>query len=312
MPPRPAVPSPLAFGLMVASFCLLWSSAFSVAKLAMADSPPLLFLTARFLIGAVVTFAIAALSGIGFRLRARDVAAFALVGILNNAVYLGFSYSGMQSAPSGLAAILISTNPVLTAVLAAPLLGERMSLRKALGLVLGIAGVALLVESRLAHGAATPGGVLLLLGALVSLVAGTLVFKLLKPQGSLWIGNGIQNLASALVLAPVAFGFESTAAIQPSAQLFATLAYLALLGSVLAYFLWFRMLSLTDATSASAWHFVMPPLGLAFGYLLLGERVPPADLLGILPVVAGIWLVTRPARPARSKCARPELSPILL
>ena len=289
--PPPA--SRLAYGLTVGTFCLLWSSAFSMAKLAMADCPPLLFLVVRFAIGAGVAFAIAAARGVDWRMRPRDVLGFALVGILSNAVYLGFTYSGMQAAPSGLAAIISSTNPVLTAALATPLLGETMTARKAAGLVLGIAGVALLVESRVSHGSASLAGILLLLAGLLSLVASTLLFKRLQPKGSLWLGNAIQTLASALVLAPVAFASESIAAIHPSWQLIFVLTWLTLLGSVLAYFLWLRLLTLTDATTASAWHFMMPPLGLLFAWLLLGERVPAADLIGILPVVLGIYLVTR-------------------
>ena len=63
--------------------------------------------------------------------------------------------------------------------------------------------------------------------------------------------------------------------------------------SVFAYLMWFKMLSVSGATAASSYHFLMPPLGMLFGWLLLGEHVAATDLLGIIPVALGIYLVTR-------------------
>jgi drug/metabolite transporter (DMT)-like permease len=69
-------------------------------------------------------------------------------------------------------------------------------------------------------------------------------------------------------------------------------------GSILAYWLWFHLLKVCGATAASAYHFLMPPLGMLFAYIVLGEHVEARDLLGIIPVALGIYLVTRPAKPA--------------
>ena len=73
------------------------------------------------------------------------------------------------------------------------------------------------------------------------------------------------------------------------------LAYLVLLVSAIGFLLWFHLLTVSGATAASAYHFLMPPLGLFFGWLLLGERLEPADFAGILPIALGIYLVTHPA-----------------
>lgn len=279
---------------LVAAFCVLWASAFSVAKLAIADCPPLLVLTARFLIAAAFVLGVAALHRMPWSLSRRDVAVFALLGIANQAAYLGLSYVGIESISSGLAALVISSNPVLTAVLAALFLDERMSWRKVAGLLLGIGGVAFVVESRLAGGAEHSVGIAFTIAALVSLVGGTILYKTFAPTGGLWIGNGIQSLAAGLATLPFAFSFESVADIVPSWRLVASLAYLALVVSVFAYVIWFHLLDVSGATAASSYHFLMPPLGMLFGWLLLGEHVAPSDLLGIVPVAIGIYLVTRP------------------
>jgi len=281
--------------LMVVAFCLLWSLAYAVAKLAIADGPPLLLLTFRLLMAAVVMLGAAALSGVPLKLSRHDLLLFIALGIANQAAYLGLSYVGLQSISSGLAALVISANPVLTAVLAAAFLNERMTWRKIAGLALGVGGVAFVVQSRIVGGVDHAGGIAFTLAALVSLVVGTILFKKFAPSGGLWVGNGVQSLSAGLAVLPFAFTFESVGDIVPTWRLAAAMAFLVLLVSVFAYLLWFQLLKQLGATAASSYHFLMPPLGMFFGWLLLGEHVSFADFAGIVPVALGIYLVTRPA-----------------
>jgi drug/metabolite transporter (DMT)-like permease len=283
---------------MVAAFCLLWSSAFAVAKVGIADCPPLLLLTFRFLLAGVLMLGAAAVTGVSLKLNRRDLLLFAALGIANQAAYLGIGYVGLRTISSGLSALVISANPVLTAVLAATFLNERMTWRKALGLVLGVGGVAFIVESRAVAGVEHLDGIVFTLIALVSLVTGTILFKKFAPSGGLWVGNGVQSLSAGLALLPFAVSFESVGEIVPTWRLFWAMAFLVLFVSVFAYLIWFQMLQTWGATAASSYHFLMPPLGMLFGFLLLGEHVSTVDLLGIVPVALGIWLVTRPARQA--------------
>jgi drug/metabolite transporter (DMT)-like permease len=283
------------FPVMVAAFCLLWASAFAVAKFAMADSPPLFLLAMRFLLASVVIFGGAAVIGVPLMsLSRRDAFVFALLGIANQATFLGLGYVGMHSISSGLSALIVSANPVLTAVMAAWFLNEQMTWRKAVGLLLGIAGVAFVVESRLVGGLDHSSGIALTIAALVSLVTGTIVFKKFAPARGHWIGNGVQSLSAGLATLPFALTFESVGDIVPSWRLMASVAYLGLFVSVFAYLLWFHLLTISGATAASSYHFIMPPLGMLFGWLLLGEHVAPNDMIGIVPVTIGIFLVTRP------------------
>ena len=112
----------------------------------------------------------AAAYGTPWKLSRRDLMIFAVLGIANQAAYLGLSYVGIRSISSGLAALVISANPVLTAVMAAAFLDERMTWRKAAGLLLGVGGVAFVVEGRLAGGVDHPVGIAFMIAALVSLV----------------------------------------------------------------------------------------------------------------------------------------------
>ena len=201
----------------------------------------------------------------------------------------------MQSISAGLSALIVSANPVATAVLAAIFLKEQMTWRKVAGLLLGIAGVAFVIEGRTMSGIDSPTGVAFTIAALLSLVGGTILFKRLSPNGGLWIGNGVQNLAAGLALAPFALSIEPVGDIVPSWRLFIALAYLVLFVSVFCFLLWFQLLTMVGATAASAYHFLMPPLGMLFGWLLLREHIAWPDLVGILPIALGIYLVTRAA-----------------
>lgn len=291
-----AIPIPL----LVAAFCLLWASAFSVAKLAIADCPPLILLTIQSLLAGAFILGAAAIHGLPLRLSRKDLFVFGMVGIANQAAYLGLSYVGLRSISPGLSALVISANPVLTAVMAVSFLGERMTWRKAAGLLLGVGGVVFVVKSRLDGGVDHPIGIAFTVAALISLVGGTILFKKWGHSGELWIGNGVQSLSAGLALLPCAVTVESIDDIVVSWQLLVALAYLVLFVSVFAYLLWFYLLSVSGATTASSYHFIMPPLGLLFGWLLLGEHVALADLVGIVPVALGIYLVTRSAAASSS------------
>ena len=299
-PPLATAPTTrLRFVLMVLGFCLLWSSAFAVGKSAIADCPPLVFLAVRFLVAGVLMLAIAAVSGVPWTLSKRDVAIFAALGIANQAVYLGIGFIGLKTVSAGLAALIISANPIVAAVFAVFALGERMTWRKALGLLLGLAGVAFVVRSRLILGTDQFGGIVLCAIALLSFVIGTILFKFFAPKQGLWIGNGVQSLAAGLATLPFAAGFESFGDVVPTMRLAIAFGYSVLVVSVFASLLWFRILQVSGATAASSYHFLIPPLGMLFGWLLLGEHLEAADLFGIVPVALGIYLVTRPGRAAQ-------------
>lgn len=286
--------------LQIVLFCALWSFAFVAGKVGVSDCPPLILLAARFSLAGILILGISALRRESWTLRPRDVAICALLGLANNALYLGLGYVGLQTVSAGIGGLIVSANPVFTAVAAALLLHEALTWRKVAGLVLGVAGVAFIVWHRVAIGAEAWTGLGFTLASLASIVAGTILFKRLAPRGSLWIGNGIQNLAAGLALTPLAFSLSSVSDIVPSWRLAGAFAFLVLGCSIIAYWLWFRLLTLYGATAASAWHFVMPPLAMLFAWLVLGESIDGRDLLGVIPVAIGIYLVTRPARPVVS------------
>jgi drug/metabolite transporter (DMT)-like permease len=284
--------------LYVGLFCLLWSFAFVVGKIGVTYCPPLILLTARFSLAGILILGALAPRGEPWPLSFRDTCAFALIGVANNALYLGLGYTGLKTVSAGLGGLIVSANPVFTVIAAALLLGEQLTWRKMAGLFLGVAGVSFIVWHRMSVGTDSLHGIFFTLASLVSIVAGTILFKLLAPKGSIWVGNGVQNLAAGIVLLPFAVTLADVGEIVPNVKLLGAFAFLTLGGSILAYALWFHLLKLCGATAASAYHFLMPPLGMLFAWVVLGEHVEIRDLLGIVPVALGIYLVTRAKAPS--------------
>jgi drug/metabolite transporter (DMT)-like permease len=278
---------------LVLLFCMAWASGFTAAKIAIQTAPPALFGGIRFILTGGALLGYAAIRG-HFRGRV-PWASLIFLGAPNQAGYQGLAWQGMGTVSAGLATIIASLNPILVAAVAAPLLGEPLHWRKVLGLLLGFAGVAFVVRHRIVAGGEDPTGVLMVVGALLALVAGTLAFKRLAPAVTLPVAVGVQALSAGTLLFVLGLVFEDPGRIDFGPQFWLVMGWCILVMSIGALLLWFWLLSHGTASSASALHFLIPPIGLAMSWLVLGERVSPSDLLGIVPVALGIWLATRPA-----------------
>ncbi len=279
------------YWVFVLLFCLSWCSAYPTAKLAIGVSPPMLFLGIRFLLAAGLLMAWAAIRG-EFRGPVPWVA-LAVLGLLNQAGYQGLFWEAMRTDSAGMAVVVGSLVPIMTAACAGPLLGERLTWSKIAGLLLGLSGAVFVVRNRLEMGE-DPGGTIYLVAGLVAMTAGTILFKKLAPASSLAVTVGVQQLAAGAALLLVGLATEDPTRIALDATYGLTLAWFVLVVSVGAMLLWFLLLRSGTATAATSLHFLMPPLGLLMTWAVLGETLHPSDLLGIVPVALGIWLATRP------------------
>lgn len=277
-------------------FALIWSVGFPIGKLAVSVAPPELFLATRFALAGSILFAWAAWRG---DLR-RPVPWLRLIGlgVINFSATNGLVWGGMQTVSAGLATIIVSVNPLLTALLAAAMLGDHLGPRRLAGLLLGIGGVIFVVRNRIVIGGEDPVGIAMIVVSLASQVGGIILFKWWSPREPLAVVVGVQQMGAALVLAVVGLATEQVGAIQFGHTLWWTLAYSTILNSIIAFLLWFYLLRAGSVTSVTSIQFTMPPLGLFFSWVLLGERIAPLDLVGLIPIALGIWLTTRPQRRA--------------
>lgn len=282
----------LLYFATVAVFVLLWSSAFAAGKIALQVSPPQLFLGLRFFLAGVLmlgfAFAVGSYRPIGWK----GWALLAVLGVLNQAGYQGLAWEAMGTVTSSLVAVIISMNPIFIALLAVPVLGERMSPRRGLGLLLGIAGVVIVLNSRITVSGEDIGGILIMVVSLSSVVLGSVLFKKFQIDAPISVTVGGQFLTAGILLLAIGGLTEDPSQIVFGADYVWVMAYIVFGVSIGGVGLWFYLLTHGSASDASALHFLMPPFGLLFGWLLLGEQAAPGDFIGIVPIAIGIWLAT--------------------
>lgn len=276
-----------------ALFCLIWAAGFSASKIALADCPPFLLVSIRYSMAGIALLAIAAASGHWQRLTRRDFFWLVVIGLILHALHLSLSWQGLSRVSSGFATIIFSTGPILVAFLSALVLGERLTITKMIGLVLGIAGVAIVFRSRLGNGHEDLVGTLFLIAGVSSLVAGTVLYKRIAPHGGIWMGLAVQFLATGICVLPIAALSENFGDLRITQPFVLSLLFIVFVNTIGSYSLWLYLLSRTSASAASSLLFLTPPLGLLLGWLLLDEPIEMSDLVGVIPIAIGIRLATR-------------------
>ncbi len=290
------------------AFALMWSSAFTSARMIVADAPPLTALALRFLISGVIAVAIARALGQSWRLSRGQWRATVIFGICQNALYLGLNFVAMQTLEASMAAIIASTMPLLVALAGWAIFGERLSLLGFLGLLAGIGGVVLIMGARLSAGVDIFGLVLAGIGAL-ALTLATLAVRGASSGGNVLMIVGLQMLIGSASLSLVALGSESWV-VHWSPRLIAAFFYTTLVPGLLATWVWFWLVNRIGALRAATFHFLNPFFGVAIAAMLLGERLGLLDVIGVAVIAAGILAVqlsrTQGSRGAAGTGAGPE------
>jgi drug/metabolite transporter (DMT)-like permease len=277
----------IALGLL---FAVIWSSAFTSARIIVEAAPPLTALSLRFFLSGLLAIGIAAAMGQTLRLSRSQWRAVLVFGICQNALYLGLNFVAMQTVEASLAAIIASAMPLLVAASNWGLFQERLPAMGIGGLFAGFAGVAIIMAARFNGGADTFGVVLCLIGV-VALTAATLAVRTAASDGAnLLMVIGLQLLVGSVALLPPALALE-TVQVDWSWQLVAAFTYTTLMPGLAATFFWFKLVQRVGATRAATFHFLNPFFGVAIAAALLGERLTLADAVGVVVIAGGILAV---------------------
>jgi len=276
----------LAMGL---AFSLMWSSAFATARIIVHDASPFTVLALRFLIAGVIAIGIAWAQGHRLRMTRQVALIVVIFGICQNALYLGLNFVAMQWVEGSLAAVIASSMPLMVALIGWLAAGERMRPLGVAGLVAGFFGVALIMESRITHGASAYGVALCLVGALALAVATRLV-RGVSSENSLLMIVGLQMLVGAVVLGALA-PFVEHPRIDATPALVAALGYQIFVPGIIATVIWFALVNRVGAVRAATFHFLNPFFGLLVAAALLGEPITVVDLIGVGIAMAGILAV---------------------
>ncbi len=275
--------------LMGLAFAVMWSSAFTSARMIVSAAPPISALALRFLISGLLGVLIARLLGQSWRLTRGQWRATIVFGICQNALYLGLNFVAMQTVEASLAAIIASTMPLLVGLASWTVLGERIGALGLGGLVAGVIGVAIIMGTRL-QGGADMFGVALCVVGVIALTFATLAVRGATSGGNFLMVVGLQMLVGSAILGGIGAATE-TLEIAWSWQLVAAFAYTTLIPGLAATLVWFRLVHRIGAIKAATFHFLNPFLGVAIAALILGEPLGAWDIAGVLVITAGILAV---------------------
>ncbi len=277
------------------AFLALWSAGFAFVALGLPYSEPFTFLALRYAI--VVALLAAAMAVLRPPLpdSRRALIDLVVVGILLQTAYFALLYVALDlEASTGTIALIVSLQPILVALLAPRLAGERVTALRWLGLGIGLAGAAVVIASRSSVGSLSTGGLACAAGALLALSASTLYETRFGSEHHPVTANVVQcGVALALTLPP-ALAVEGFP-VEWTTDLAISLAYLVLANSLVSITLLLMMMRRGEASRVSALFFLVPPLAAVIAWVVLGESLPAPAWAGMVLAGAGVAVATRAA-----------------
>ncbi|MEU5878459.1 DMT family transporter [Spirillospora sp. NPDC047279] len=296
--------------LLATGFVLTWSSGFIGAELGTRDAPATTLLAWRF----IIAFGLLGAWAIWRRRRIprRDLALHVIIGVLGQAGYLYGVFAAVEhGVASGTTALICALQPIVAVALAVPLLGESVRARQVAGFVIGLGGVALVVGADLE---AVPGVPLLAytlpVGAMLALVAATLVERRTRPRIGLVDALTVQAGVSAVIFSVLSAG-TGTLAPPATPTFWIAIAVLVVVAMFGGYGLYWINLARTGVARVSSLLYLTPPATMAWSWLMFGTTLTPVSLLGVLVCAVAVVLirtretsVRRPALPAANRPCR--------
>ncbi len=282
----------------------LWGSSFFFYKVMDQALPPFTIVLGRMGLAALMLNALLALRGQALG-KGTPWVGLLVLGLFNGVVPFSLFAWAETRISSGTAAMLNATTPLFSVLLAHVLRTEAMSWGRGAGVLLGLAGVGVLIgPAALRAGGDLPGDAACLVAALSYAVAGPLARRL-RGLSSLQVAAG-QLAAGGLVLVPLASVTDRFWTLpMPSAPVWGALLGISLLGTALAYLLYFRLMATAGATNAMLVTFLLPVSALLLGWLFLGERVPGRAYAGMALIGAGLAVLDGRVRRWRPRRLRP-------
>lgn len=273
---------------------LVFGSTYMFISVGLATIPPLTLAALRALVGFAALAGLAAVFGHAVPRDGRSWRAFLFIGIFGGALPFTLMSLAQLLIESSLASIIITSMPLFTLALAHLFTDDRASARKLAGVLIGFAGILLLLGPAALRGQSSSflGQVLYLGVALSFAVMGVLIRRLGAGSGTVLMRTACSQAVATAILVPVAFLLERPLAIAPSTQSILGLLALGLLSSTLGQFLVFRLNATAGPNFTSANNYIGPPVGILWGVLLLGEEITWLRIAAMLVIFAGIAFAT--------------------
>ncbi len=287
--------SKLAIALAPVLFVLLWSTGFIGARYGLPYIEPLTFLAVR------MVFVVLILGGIALVLRVRwpntrETGHSLAAGLMVHGLYLGGVFTAIsQGVPAGISALIPGLQPILTSTIANRFMGETVTRTQWFGLVLGLAGVALVLHDRTMLATATPLGWVASVLSLIGITLGALYQKRFCGNIDWRTGNLVQYIGAGVVFALGSFAFE-TRVIHWSGELMFAIAWLVIVLSLAAVGLMYWLIRRSAATGFASLFYLVPVVTALMAYVLFDEKLDALSIAGMVICAAGVVIVNKGGR----------------
>jgi drug/metabolite transporter (DMT)-like permease len=300
-----AHPSRWKILLAFAIIYLVWGSTFLAIRVGVREVPPLLFAAMRFFTAGIVLYVWMRVQGTASPTR-REWISITLLASMIFVVDYGFVFWAEQRVPSGIAAVMLATIPAFTALAEILILRtQKLTVRLGIALLVGLAGVAVLVSRSVGFGDApveTAGAIGLVIASINWSVASVLTRKLQLPASKV-MSSGAQMLAGGILLTATAAAFGELRNFHPQAistGAWLALVYLIIAGSIIGFTAYVWLLHHESPTKVGTYAYVNPVVAVLVGYFLGGEALSPRTIVGTLLVLVSVVVITTTPKKAES------------
>lgn len=297
-------PAPAARGsidtLLAWYFVSVWGSGFIATKIGLQHAAPFTFLTLRFAFGLICLIPIVLIMRPRLPATRQELGHVLAAGLLMHAVHLGGShYTQYLGMSAGITALLLSAQPLLTALIAERWMGERLVPRQWAGIFVGLAGVALVVWHKVDIREATAGSLIAVTVSLAAVTAGTLYQRVFCPRVDLRSASLLQFAVTLAVLAPLAYAVEGMV-VRWSWPLAGSIAFLVIGASILAVNALHTLMRRGQAARVTSMIYLTPIFAVVLELAMFGVVPTALALFGIVTTCVGVGLAAwRPAQPRK-------------
>jgi drug/metabolite transporter (DMT)-like permease len=285
-------------------FAFLWGTGFIGAKYLLPHVAPFTILAIRFTIASITLVIIALCLKAPMKMSRTQLKQGAYISLFLHFCYTGgIFFAVAHGVSAGVTAVVVSLQPVLVALIAIPVLGEKLRGSQLVGLSMGLIGVVLLLSPKIFSGEVAPAysaiGIVAAVASLIGSVWGTIEQKRLGSDFPLLAGMAFQFAVTAALLWVLAFTTESVH-VEWSLQVVLALAWVTFVLSIGSIMMLFYMLRQGSATTVSSLLYLGTPMTAIEAYFLFGEHIPPVGLIGMAIAVTGVWLVLRQSNASKA------------
>ena len=271
-------------------FSIIWSSAFTSARILMSNAPPFLVLSLRFLISGILAIAIARILGQNFNFSRHEWAGVIIFGFFQNVLNLGLNFVALQWIDASMAVIIASMLPLIVAAISWIFLVDKPGIFGVIGLAAGMTGVLLIMIDRTGDQTKLLG-FLLCFTALLALAGATILLEnVFRSNKNLLMIVGLQMFVGFILLLPLTIIFEKWVINWSTIFIFSFL-YQILMPGVLGTLIWFLLVKRIGATKSAAFHFLNPFFGVLIAAVILNEPISLKDGIAVIIIMLGILAV---------------------